>query len=142
MAITIKIKKLKPDAKLPSYAHPGDVGLDLYAMEEKTLAPGEHYLFNIGVAIEFPHGYAGIVKDKGSISKAKLHTMGGVYDAGYRGEYNVHLVNLGDQSYTVEVGDKIAQLVIFPVEIAKIEETDTLSESARGTGRFGSTGRK
>ncbi len=142
MPITIKIKKLKPEAKVPSYAHPGDVGLDLYALEEKTLAPGEHHFFNIGVAIEFPHGYGGIVKDKGSISKAGLHTMGGVYDAGYRGEYNVHLVNLSDQSYTVEPGDKIAQLVLFPVEIAKIEETDTLSESARGEGRFGSTGRK
>lgn len=142
MSISIKIKKLKLEAKLPSYAHPGDVGMDLYSMEEKTLAAGEHHLFHIGVAIEFPNGYGGIIKDKSSISKAGLHTMGGVYDAGYRGEYNVHLVNLSDQSYTVEKGDKIAQLVIFPVEIAKVEETDTLSESARGTGSFGSTGRK
>jgi dUTP pyrophosphatase len=142
MAITIKIKKLKPEAKVPSYAHPGDVGLDLYSLEEKTLAPGEHYHFWVGVALEFPVGYAGIIMDKGSISKAKLHTMGGVFDAGYRGEYNVHLVNLGHEPYTVEPGDKIAQLVMCPVEIAKIEETDTLEESARGEGRFGSTGRK
>ncbi len=142
MSITIKIQKLKPEAKVPSYAHPGDVGLDLYSMEEKTLAPGEHYLFYNGIAIEFPHGYAGIIKDKGSISKANLHTMGGVFDAGFRGEYNVHLVNLGDKPYTVEKGDKVAQLLIFPVEIAKIEETDTLTESARGKGQFGSTGRK
>jgi dUTP pyrophosphatase len=142
MSITIKIKKLKPEAKMPSYAHPGDVGLDLYSLEEKMLKPGEHYIFFIGVAIEFPHGYAGIVKDKGSVSKAGLHTMGGVYDAGFRGEYNVHLVNLSDKAYTVEKGDKLAQLVIFPAEIAKIEETDTLTESARGEGKFGSTGRK
>jgi dUTP pyrophosphatase len=142
MSISIKIKKLKPEAKVPGYAHPGDIGLDLYSLEEKTLAPGEHHIFFIGVAIEFPNGYGGIVKDKGSISKAGLHSMGGVYDAGFRGEYNVHLVNLGDKAYTVEKGDKIAQLVLFPVEIAKVEETDTLSESVRGEGKWGSTGRK
>ena len=68
--------------------------------------------------------------------------MGGVFDAGYRGEYNTHLVNLSDKPYTIEPGDKISQLVINPVTIAEIEETDTLSESARGEGRFGSTGRK
>ena len=68
--------------------------------------------------------------------------MGGVFDPGYRGEYNTHLVNLGDKPYTVEVGDKIAQIVIFPVIIAEVEEADTLSESSRGLGAFGSTGRK
>lgn len=138
----LKVKRLKPDAKLPSYAHPGDVGLDLYSLEQKTLKPGEHHHFFVGFALEFENGYAGIIKDKGSISKAGLHTMGGVYDAGYRGEYNVHLVNLGDTPYTIEKGDKIAQLVMFPVGIAKIEETDSLSESSRGEGRWGSTGKK
>ena len=138
----IKIKKLKSDAKLPKYHHPGDVGMDMYAMETITLAPGGHHRFSHGFALEFPIGYAAIVKDKGSISNVGLHTMGGVFDAGYRGEYNTHLVNLGDKPYTVEEGDKVSQLVIYPVEIAELEETDTLSESARGEGRFGSTGRK
>ncbi len=138
----IKIKRLHPDAKLPSYAHPGDVGLDMYSLEEKTLKPAEHHIFDVGFALEFPEGFAAIVKDKGGISKANLHTMGGVFDAGYRGEYNVHLVNLGQESYKVEKGDKIAQLIIYPVEIADIEEVDELSESVRGEGRFGSTGRK
>ena len=142
MSMTIKVKRLHPDAKLPSYAHPGDVGLDLYPLEVKTIKPGEHHIFNNGFAMEFPTGYAGIVKDKSGISKAGLHTMGGVFDAGFRGEYNVHLVNLSDKSYTVEKGDKIAQLVLFPVEIAKIKEVKELSESKRGTGQFGSTGRK
>lgn len=68
--------------------------------------------------------------------------MGGVFDAGFRGEYNVHLVNLSDKPYTVEKGDKVAQLVIFPVEIAKIKEVTELSETSRGTGQFGSTGKK
>ena len=138
----IKIKRLNPDAKLPSYAHLGDVGLDLYSLETVTIKPGEHHRFYNGFAMEFPVGYAGIVKDKGSISKAGLHTMGGVFDAGFRGEYNVHLVNLSDKPYTVEKGDKVAQLVIFPVEIAKIKEVTELSETSRGTGQFGSTGKK
>ena len=72
-------------------------------------------------------------------TKKGLHTMGGVYDAGYRGEYNVQLVNLSKEPYRVEVGDKIAQLVIVPVTIATLVEADTLSESVRGEGRFGST---
>lgn len=138
----IKIKKLKENAKLPKYHHPGDVGMDLYAMEEKTLAPGEHYFFYHGFALDFPEGYAAVVKDKSSISKAGLHTMGGVFDAGYRGEYNTNLVNLSDKPYTIEEGDKVSQLIIYPVVIAELEESDELSESARGEGAFGSTGRK
>lgn len=138
----IKVKKLKPEAKMPKYHHPGDVGMDVYSMETVTLMPGEHHRFYHGFAMEFPAGYAAIIKDKSSISNAGLHTMGGVFDAGFRGEYNTHLVNLSDKSYTVEEGDKIAQIIIYPVEIADLVETDSLSESERGTGGFGSTGRK
>jgi len=138
----IKIKKLKENAKMPTYAHPGDVGMDLYSLETVTIPPMGHYRFWHGFAMEFPIGYAAIVKDKSSISKAGLHQMGGVFDAGYRGEYNTHLVNLSNEPYTVEVGDKVSQVIIVPVAIAEIEETDTLSESARGEGAFGSTGKK
>ncbi len=138
----IKVKKLKENAKLPKYHHPGDVGMDLYSMEEVTINPGERRFIYHGFALEFENGYAAIVKDKSSISKAGLHTMGGVFDAGYRGEYNTLLVNLGTEPYTIEVGDKVSQLIIYPVTIADLEETDTLSESARGEGAFGSTGRK
>lgn len=138
----IKVKKLKDNAKLPTYAHPGDVGMDLYAMETITLAPQEHYRLWHGFAFEFGDGYAAIVKDKSSISKAGLHTMGGVFDAGYRGEYNTHLVNLSSEPYTIEEGDKVSQLIIYPVAIAELEETDTLSESERGDRKFGSTGKK
>ena len=138
----IKIKKLKEKVKLPSYAHPGDVGMDLYSMEEKTLAPGEHHFFYHGFALEFPEGYAAIVMDKSSISKAGMAHMGGVFDAGYRGEYNTHLVNLSDKPYTVEVGDKVSNLVIVPVSIVELEEVNELLDSSRGLGAFGSTGRK
>jgi dUTP pyrophosphatase len=140
--VTFKIKKINPEAKLPTYAHPGDVGMDVCSLEEKNLMPGEHHIFFLGFAAEFPEGFATIVKDKGSIAKIGLHVTGGVFDAGYRGEYNIHLVNLGDQPYIVEKGDKIAQLVVFPVEIVSLEEVSELSSSSRGEGRWGSTGRK
>ena len=137
----LKVKKLKPDAKLPKYHHPGDVGMDMYAMETVTIAPMGHYRFWHGFAMEFPEGFAAIVKDKGSISKAGLHTMGGVFDAGYRGEYNVQLINLGGAPYRIGKGDKIAQLVIFPVAICTLKEASELSETSRGKGQFGSTGK-
>jgi dUTP pyrophosphatase len=83
------------------------------------------------------------VKDKSSLPKnGGIHVMGGVYDAGYRGEYNVNLVNLGKKPYRIEKGDKIAQLVIFPVAIPVLKEVKSLSETSRGEGRFGSTGKK
>jgi len=138
----IKIKKLKENAKLPSYAHPGDVGMDLYSMETVIIKPGEHCRFFHGFALEFPEGNAAIIMDKSSISKAGLIHMGGVFDAGYRGEYNTHLVNLSDKPYIIEEGDKVSQLIIFPVNIVELEETDILSESSRGDGAFGPTVKK
>ena len=138
----VHIKKLKDDAKLPTYGRPGDVAMDMYAMETVTIPPMGHHRFWHGFALEFPEGYAAIVKDKSSISKAGLHTMGGVFDAGYRGEYNTHLVNLGAEPYTVEAGDKVGQLMLIPVAIAELGETDTLSETDRGAQGFGSTGKQ
>ena len=138
----IKIKRLNPKVKLPNYAHPGDVGLDLFSLEDYELKPGERKIFQLGFALEFETGYAALVKDKGSLPKeGGLHTMGGVFDAGYRGEYNVNLINLGKKPYEIKEGQKIAQLVIFPVVIAKLTETDELSTSSRGVGQFGSTGK-
>ena len=133
---------MHPDAIMPNYAHPGDVGLDLFSLEDCLLKPGERKIFLVGFALEFPEGYAAIVKDKSRLPKnAGIHTMGGVFDAGYRGEYNVNLINLGEESYKIEKGNKIAQLVIFPVVIATLEEASELSETSRGDGRFGSTGK-
>ena len=138
----IKVKRLKPETVLPNYAHPGDVGLDLHATEDHELQPGERHIFFLGFALELPDGFAGIVKDKSSLPKnGGIHTMGGVYDAGYRGEYNVNLINLGQETYKISKGDKIAQLIIFPVEHGQLEEVAELSDSSRGDGRFGSTGK-
>lgn len=138
----IKIKKLNPDAKLPTYAHPGDVGMDLYSLEDYTLQPGEWKIFYVGFALEFNTGYAAIIKDKSSLPKEHgAHTLGGVFDAGYRGEYNVQLMNLGDKPCEIKRGQKIAQLIMFPVAIAELAEVDELNESERGAGGFGSTGK-
>ena len=138
----IKIKRLKPEAILPTYAHPGDVGMDLYSLEDHVLQPGERKVFDLGFAAEFETGYAAIVKDKSSLPKnGGIHTMGGVFDAGYRGEYNAQLINLGQEPYEIKKGNKIAQLIIYPVIIAELAEMDKLSDSSRGDGRFGSTGR-
>jgi dUTP pyrophosphatase len=138
----IKIKRLKSEAILPTYAHPGDVGMDLYSLEDCVLQPGERKVFDLGFAMEFENGHAAIVKDKSSLPKnGGIHTMGGVYDAGYRGEYNVQLINLGVEPYEIKKGNKIAQLIIYPIIIAELEEADELSDSSRGDGRFGSTGK-
>ena len=138
----IKLKQVDPTAKMPFYAHPGDVGLDVFSKEKKTLQQCERYNFMLGFALEFPVGYAGIMKDKSSMShKFGCHVLGGVYDAGYRGEYNVELINLSDVPVSIEQRQKIAQLVIMPVAICEIEQVDSLSESARESGRFGSTGK-
>lgn len=137
----IKIKKMKPDAIIPSYAHPGDIGMDLYSREDVTIAPGSSHLFDIGIAMEFDEGHGAIVMDKGGVAKQDVHTMGGVFDAGYRGTYLIHLFNHGTQAYKVQKGQKIAQIVVLPVMIPTLTEVDELNDSARGEGRFGSTGK-
>jgi len=138
----IKIKKTHEDAILPKYAHPGDVGLDMYSVEELTINPGERKVIDVGFALEFENGYAAIVKDKSSLPRNHgIHTMGGVFDAGYRGPYNVQLINLGKESVKIEKGQKVAQLVILPIIRAEIEEVQELSDSSRGEGNFGSTGK-
>jgi dUTP pyrophosphatase len=138
----IRIKRLNQNASYYEFANPGDVGLDVCSMENKEMKPGEHYRFMLGFAMEFKEGFAALMTDKSSISSEGLHILGGVYDAGFRGEYNVHLVNLSKKSYFIEKGDKIAQIIFHNIATPKIIEVEFLSESKRGDGSFGSTGRK
>ena len=140
-SMEIKIKKLQPDAIIPSYAHPGDIGMDLYSREDYVIEPNTSHLFDIGIAMEFDEGYGAIVMDKGSVSKQGVHTMGGVFDAGYRGTYMIHLFNHGAKPFEVKKGQKIAQIVVLPVQIPTLTEVNELSDSARGEGAFGSTGK-
>lgn len=137
----LKVKKLRPEAKLPTRAHHDDAGLDIYSCEAITLQPHTTVKVQTGVAFELPEGYVGLVWDKSSIGGKGIKTLGGVLDAGYRGELFVPLHNLHDEPYTFEAGHKIAQMVIQKVELWEVEETDELSETKRGTGAFGSTGK-
>jgi dUTP pyrophosphatase len=138
----INVKRLNPEAKLPSYAHPGDAGADCFCYEKITLAPGERKSIPLGFALELPEGYVSLLWDKSSLShRHGLKSFGGVIDAGYRGEYFAGIMNLSDKPYTFEKGDKIIQLLVMPVVAGEIVEVDELSDSSRGTGGFGSTGK-
>lgn len=140
--IVIKIKKLTPGAEVPAYAHEGDAGFDLHASLGITLAPGERVQVSTGIAMEIPEGYVGLIWDKSGLSqKHGLKTLGGVVDAGYRGEVMVGIINLGTEPYVLEHGHKIAQMLIQRVEHPAIEAAAELSDTDRGAKGFGSTGK-
>jgi len=140
--LTIQVKKLRPDAKLPSYAHTGDAGMDIYAVEDTVVRKGERVAVPTGIAMELPDGYVSLVWDKSGIAfNTGVTTIGGVIDAGYRGEYMIGMVNLGTDDYLFKKGDKIAQVLIQPVVHADVGEVEELSDTSRGTGGFGSTGK-
>ena len=141
--MNLKIKKLSKEAKVPNYANPGDAGLDLFAIKKYKVKPGEIKLIDTGVAFELPPKTVGLVWDKGSVAmKNGLKTLGGVMDEGYRGELTVGLVNLSKKVYTIEKGDKVAQLLIQKVENVKPLIVKSLSNSVRGKKRYGSSGKK
>lgn len=139
----LKIKKLHPDAKIPKFALMGDAGMDLYALKKHIVKPKEIVKISTGIAMEIPHGYVGLIWDKGSISMIHgLKSLGGVFDSGYRGDFTVALVNLGNKEFVFEKGDKIAQILIQKIEQPNIKIVEELSTSERGEERWGSTGRK
>lgn len=139
--MNIHVKKLHPDAVLPAFAHPGDAGMDLYSVEDMVLEPGERRSVPTGIAIALPDGYVSLVWDKSGVShKFGVKTLGGVLDSGYRGEYLIGLVNLGQENFEIKKGQKIAQLLIQKVERPDITAVDELDETSRGAGGFGSTG--
>lgn len=140
----IKFKKLSPEAIIPSYAHPGDAGADLVAIGTHTLEPLQRLAVPTGLAAEIPLGYEMQVRPKSSLALkhgVTLLNTPGTVDAGYRGEIKVILINLGEVIFEISPGQRIAQIVIAPVIQAKFTLVDTLSESQRGQGGFGSTGR-
>ncbi len=138
----VGIKKIDPEAKLPAYAHPGDAGMDLFALEETAVAPGAIVKVRTGIAFEIPVGYVGLVWDKSSVGiNGGIKSVGGVLDAGYRGELFIGMANLSDKPYTFEKHHKVAQMLIQKVENPTLEEMTELSDTSRGTGGFGSTGK-
>ncbi|MEX0877620.1 MAG: dUTP diphosphatase [Candidatus Spechtbacterales bacterium] len=139
----IFVQKLDPSAKLPSYAHEGDAGMDLFSFEDAILLPGEKILISTGIKIAIPSGYGGFVWDKSGIAtKHHIKTMAGVIDSNYRGELKIALTNLGKESYNIKKGEKIAQLVVKPISRAQIKETEEFDETERGEEGFGSSGLK
>jgi dUTP pyrophosphatase len=139
----IRVRKLHPDAHLPAYAHGPleDAGLDLRAVERVVLPPGVAQAVPTGLAIELPSGYEAQVRPRSGLAlKHSLTVNFGTIDPGYRGEIRVIMFNLGKADYTVEKGDRIAQLVVGRYEAIEWEEGE-LGDSARGAGGFGSSGR-
>lgn len=145
--MTVHFQKLDPRATAPTYGSAAAAGADLYALldEALTLAAGETVLVHTGLAVEIPAGYVGLICARsGLATKRGLAPANkvGVIDSDYRGELMVALHNHSALSQTVEPGERIAQLLLMPYLTAEFTEADTLSDTARGEGGFGSTGRK
>jgi dUTP pyrophosphatase len=137
----LKIQKIDAKAKLPSYAHEGDAGMDLYSLEAITILPGERKPIRTGISMAIPRGCVGLIWDKSGLSlKEGLTTLGGVIDSGYRGEVLVSMANISNKRYTIEAGHKIAQMLIQKVESPTIVEVQGLNTTKRGRGGFGSSG--
>jgi dUTP pyrophosphatase len=145
MTLPMRIQKLRPDAVLPQYAHgpEEDAGMDLCAVESVTLEPGVPRLVPTGLAIEVPPGFEAQVRPRSGLALRHAITMPnapGTIDPGYRGEVRVILLNLGRDPYTVQRGDRIAQMIVGRYESVNWVEGD-LAQSQRGSGGFGSSGR-
>ncbi len=138
----LRIKKLEEQAKLPERAHLSDAGFDLFAGMAYNVRPGDRVQVSTKIALEIPKGYVGLIWDKSGLSQSKgLKTLGGVVDSGYRGEVMIGIINLSDRAYTIERGDKVAQMLIQKYEAPDIVEVQELADADRGDGAFGSTGK-
>jgi len=141
--IEVGVRRLRDDAVLPGQAYEGDAGLDLAACEEIELGPGERAVVPTGIAVEIPSGYAGFVQPRSGL--AARHGIGvvnspGLIDSGYRGEIHVILLNTDSaETFTVEPGMRIAQLVVAPVASVRLVEVEELAASERGARGFGSS---
>lgn len=139
--IDIDIKRLDPAAVIPAQAKTSDAGYDLTAINGRWLDPGERSTFSTGIAVAIPEGYVGYLKPRsGLASRAGIDVLGGVIDAGYRGEIKVILLNTDREAFPINVGERIAQLVIQPVADVLFREVEELPVSERADGGFGSTG--
>lgn len=142
----VKFKKMRPSAKLPSYATEGAAAIDLSAAidEEITLAPSERRLIPTGIAISIPKNTVAILSARSGLSSKKGITAAngiGVIDSDYRGEIFFSAINLSTEAYTITPGERVAQLMLMPVYAMSLVETDDLDKTTRGEGGFGSTGK-
>jgi dUTP pyrophosphatase len=141
----LRFQRLREEATIPTRAHEGDAGLDLYAAEAAHIGPGERWSVGTGVAVEIPDGHAGLVLPRSGLAREHgiaLVNSPGLIDSGYRGEIRVLLLNTDPaETFRLAPGDRIAQLLVTPVASAEPVEAEALAESARGAGGFGSSGR-
>ena len=141
--MTLKFKRIHPDAILPAYAHSSDAGMDVRSVEELTIPAGERALVHTGLVMLLPPMYEAQVRPRSGLALKNgitvLNTPGTI-DSGYRGEVGVILMNHSKDAFNIRKGDKIAQLVIAPVTQPEVVETDTIDDTDRGEGGFGSTG--
>lgn len=143
MEYRLKVKLLNEQSRVPAYAHPGDAGLDLFSSKEMSIPPGQSALVPTGVSIQLPPGTEAQVRPRSGLAlKHQITVLNspGTIDEGYRGEVGVILINHGQAAFKIEVGMKIAQMVIQPVIQVRIDVADTLDTTTRGAGGFGSTG--
>ena len=141
--MTLRFRKVHPDAVLPAYAHPSDAGMDVRSVDELVILPGKRALVHTGLVMLLPPLYEAQVRPRSGLalkSGVTVLNTPGTIDAGYRGEVGVILINLGEEPFAVHKGDKVAQLVIAPVTQPTVEETELVDETDRGAGGFGSTG--
>ncbi len=141
--VELRVRRLRADVSLPGYAHPGDAGLDLAAADPVRLAPGERAAVPTGLAIAVPVGWVGLVHPRSGLARRHGLTVAnapGTVDAGYRGEVQVLLVNLGTEPVELAAGARIAQLLLQRVGQAVPVEVEHLDATQRGDGGFGSTG--
>src|SRR5512146_1124094 len=143
----LRCKLLRPEAKAPTIAHPGeDLGYDLYAAETVVFPARGHAVVPTGIAIELTGGdgspMGALVRDRSSMASRRIITTAGVIDAGYRGEIRIVMENLADTEQTIHAGDKIANLLPYPVLTTEVEVAQELADSKRGAGGFGSSGRR
>jgi len=140
----LRIVRLRDEARLPTRAYPGDAGLDLYAAEAASIAPGHRTSIATGIAVEIPEGRAGLVLPRSGLAARHgiaLVNAPGLIDAGYRGEVRVLLLNTDlEHAFSVTPGDRIAQLVLVRVEFPEVVEAQELTPSERAEGGFGSSG--
>ena len=141
----MKILRINPAAKMPSYAHPGDAGMDVCSIETVTLPPGGRALVRTGLVFQLPPDTEAQVRPRSGLALRYGVTVlnaPGTIDAGYRGVVGVILINLGEAAFTVEKGMKIAQVVVAPVTRSELMEVVEVEATERGAGGFGSTGLK
>jgi dUTP pyrophosphatase len=137
----LRVKRMHPEAVLPTRAHADDAGMDLYSLEDVVLDAGQGRTVRSGIAIALPVGTVALVADRSSMAKRGFKTAGGVIDAGYRGEIHIVLWNISQGPLEIKKGERLAQLLIYPILTPQPVEVEELDSTVRGAKGFGSSGK-